>query len=627
MLTNNLIKYLKQKYGLTFKQMLANNRNIFVLMPPNSDDFFAILSRVPNHQIGLNEEGHAVTLDLKCGDFSETLIDLPGFTKSFRIKSNNWVGIWLNKVDDEEIKKTIDYAYKLALNGEVKTTGQYLLIPEEEEDSTAEAYQAEMIPPRKTHKVNAQNKSNDGMSNNIPPEIEKMLQSYDYTILPALGRQKNFYHQGQLMAEYEDNYDQNYVFNRFYPTYHDMTVHQLRTYFTWRTKVRKGIYNSTSRSYVFIYIYELLNQIGIKQPEEGYKLLRNLYDNYVLKFDPEIASYLKRWIKDYVVFYNLTDHRSEVLSVEVAEDKLAEELLSPKNSTELLANLQKISTYHGKSPLAEDKYQELIFFVWNKLLANKKYFDFAREVLFVTTTREYYFFSRALLYKRKPKFEVFSISENRKFYQKGGHTYYQYFSPVTRQKTKVNAVLHEIDRLSRLEYQQGRKLKNNNLNPGMVVVIEQAIKDFHHIEIEANRPKVKIDFEHLGKIRRDASETRESLLTEEEKELERQAENDAEPKEKQGKVNEKERQVEVITGKELPYNLTADEYAFLISLWHQTSWKESLQKKHLMPSILADAINEKLFNEIGDSIIEFDGEEPRIISDYLPDLADLFSEE
>lgn len=626
MLTIDLIKYLRQKYSLTFKQMLANNRNIFVLMPPNSDDFFAILSRVPNQQIGVSGEGHAVTLDLKCGDFSQTLVDLPGFTKSFRIKSNNWVGLWLNQVNDDEVKKTVDYAYKLALNGEIKTTGQYLLIPEEEKSSASEIYHAERIPPRTPRKTSELNKGKDRI-NDIPPEIEKMLQSYDYTILPALGRQKNFYYQGQLMAAYEDNYEQNYVFNRFYPTYHDMTVHQLRTYFTWRTKVRKGVYNATSRSYVFIYIYELLNQIGIKQPEEGYKLLTDLYNNYVIQFDPEIASYLKRWIKDYVVFYNLRDYKSKVLSTEIEEDKLIKELLTPKNSTELIANLEKVSTYHGKSLLDKDKYQDLIFFVWNKLLAHKKYFDFAREVLFVTTTREYYFFSRALLYKRKPKFEVFSITENRKFYQKDGRIYYQYLSPVMRQKTKLNAVLHEIDRLSRLEYQIGRKLKANTLNPAMVLVIEQAVKDFHQAEIDAKRPKIKINFEHLNKIRSDASETRESLLTQEEKELERQAKNELETEEKQEKVGEKEQTGEGITSKALPYNLTVDEYFFLMSLWHQTSWKENLQQKHLMPSILADAINEKLFDEIGDSIIEFDGEEPQIISDYLPDLADLFSEE
>ncbi|MBD5432046.1 MAG: hypothetical protein HDR42_00765 [Lactobacillus sp.] len=620
MLTNNLIRYLKQKYGLTFKQMLTNNRNIFVLMVPNSKDFFAILSRVPNKQVGIDKPGHAVTLDLKCGEFSKTLIDLPGFTKSFRIKSNQWIGMWLNQVNDDEVKKIVDYAYKLALNGEIQTTGQYLLIPEDEESENT-LYHAETIPPRK----NKQNNQSLGKrESDIPQEIEKMLQSYDYTVLPALGRQKNFYHQGQLMADYEDDYNQNFTFTRFYPTYHDMTVHQLRTYFTWRTKVRKGIYESTSRSYVFIYIYELLNQIGVKNPEEGYQLLKKLYEEYVLIYDSEIKKYLNNWRKDYVTFYNLEKYKDEVFTKENKKDDLYEDLLRPTNSINLSNNLKQLSTYHGKSPLEEQTYQQLVFFVWRKLLANKEYFDFAKEVLFTITEREYYFFSRAILYNRVPHFDTFQVSSSRKFYQKNGHTYYQYFSPVARQRTKINAVLHEIDRISRIEYQMGRKLKTNNLKPAIVLTIEQAVKEFHATEIEAQRPKIKINFDHLDKIRLDASKTRESLLTEEEKELELETNKEQEDSKRMVESQIERKQV---IEKEIPYGLSKDEYFFLMALWHQTSWKKELQQEHLMTSILVDSINEKLFDEIGDSLIEFNGDEPIIIEDYLPDLLELFGKE
>lgn len=623
MLTNDLIKYLKQKYSLTFKQMLTNNRNIFVLMVPNSNDFFAILSRVPNKEIGINKDGHAITLDLKCGEFSQTLTDLPGFSQAFRIKSDKWVGIWLNQVDDEEVKKAVDYAYKLALNGEIKTTGQYLLIPEDE-TSQKNAYHAETIPPRKDI---SKSESSEEKKDEIPREIAKMLQSYDYTILPALGRQKNFYHQGQLMTNYEDNYEHNFVFNRFYPTYHDMTVHQLRTYFTWRTEVRKGIYKSTSRSYVFIYIYELLNQIGVKSPEDGYQLLKKLYKEYVLVYDSEMKTYLNSWIKDYVVFYNLTEHKNENFAKETEQDRLYEDLLNPQDSIKLINALKEVASYHDKSPLEANKYQELLFFVWQKLLANREYFNFASEILFTRTEREYYFFSRALLYKRTPHFDNFEITSNRKFYQKSGHTYYEYFSPVARQKTKINAVLHEIDRLSRIEYHQGRKLKANNLKAAMVIVIEQAIKEFHAQEIEAQRPKIEIDLSNLDKIRLDASKTRESLLTEEEKTLELEANGDQESNSKKVKEITGEKKQNQAIEKDIPYGLTEDEYMFLMALWHHTSWKKELQQKHLMTSILADSINEKLFEEIGDNLIEFNGDEPLIIEDYLPDLAELFGEE
>ena len=44
-----------------------------------------------------------------------------------------------------------------------------------------------------------------------------------------------------------------------------------------------------------------------------------------------------------------------------------------------------------------------------------------------------------------------------------------------------------------------------------------------------------------------------------------------------------------------------------------------------MISILADSINEKLFDEIGDNVIEFDEDnQPQIIEDYKEDLEDMF---
>lgn len=44
-----------------------------------------------------------------------------------------------------------------------------------------------------------------------------------------------------------------------------------------------------------------------------------------------------------------------------------------------------------------------------------------------------------------------------------------------------------------------------------------------------------------------------------------------------------------------------------------------------MASILADSINEKLFDEIGDSVIEFnEQDQPEIVEDYQEDLDEIF---
>ena len=68
----------------------------------------------------------------------------------------------------------------------------------------------------------------------------------------------------------------------------------------------------------------------------------------------------------------------------------------------------------------------------------------------------------------------------------------------------------------------------------------------------------------------------------------------------------------------LPWNLTDDEYHYLKDLLYgrDTSWTGT---KGLMPSILTDSINEKCYEEFGDTVLEA-GDPPSVIEDYLEDL-------
>mgnify|MGYP000568012639 FL=1 len=79
------------------------------------------------------------------------------------------------------------------------------------------------------------------------------------------------------METFEDDYEGEAPFFHVFPDYQMMNFQQLRTYFTWRTDVRRGVVRKTSFSYVFLYIYELINHIGVKDDREGLeKLLYNM---------------------------------------------------------------------------------------------------------------------------------------------------------------------------------------------------------------------------------------------------------------------------------------------------------------------------------------------------------------
>ena len=48
--------------------------------------------------------------------------------------------------------------------------------------------------------------------------------------------------------------------------------------------------------------------------------------------------------------------------------------------------------------------------------------------------------------------------------------------------------------------------------------------------------------------------------------------------------------------------------------------KGFLRESHRMPSVEADAVNEALYDEIGDSVLECDGDEIALAEDYREDL-------
>ena len=56
------------------------------------------------------------------------------------------------------------------------------------------------------------------------------------------------------------------------------------------------------------------------------------------------------------------------------------------------------------------------------------------------------------------------------------------------------------------------------------------------------------------------------------------------------------------------------------ALLYGRDYKKAASEHGKMVSILADSINEKLFDSFGDTVIEFSGDTPVIIEDYSDEL-------
>lgn len=111
---------------------------------------------------------------------------------------------------------------------------------------------------------------------------------------------ETFCKQALFMKDFTDHYSEIVPLDAYYTTYGKMNDAQLRTYFTWRTKVRRGIVENVSSSYAFCYIFELLNDIGVNSPDDAIEKLISLWAAF-RQFDNNLDRYLRTWIRDYYV--------------------------------------------------------------------------------------------------------------------------------------------------------------------------------------------------------------------------------------------------------------------------------------------------------------------------------------
>ena len=113
-----------------------------------------------------------------------------------------------------------------------------------------------------------------------------------------------FYRQGTFMANWEDDCPYAGLFKSYFPTYNAMSDRQLRGYFTWRAAVRAGDIQETSLSFAYVYLYELINGIGIADPLDGFRKIEAFWQAY-RAFAAELDRYVNVWLQDYAVYHGL----------------------------------------------------------------------------------------------------------------------------------------------------------------------------------------------------------------------------------------------------------------------------------------------------------------------------------
>lgn len=177
-----------------------------------------------------------------------------------------------------------------------------------------------------------------------------------------------FYKQGIFMKDFSDDYSESKAFSQYFPCYQMMGYEQLRTYFTWRTEVRKGNVADISLSYAFLYIYELLSNIGVSDPLDGLNRLMSFWKAFSV-YNNSIDKYVLRWLKDYHIYYELPHSFREFVDT----NNLAEfypKMVDTDDSFDLFCSISRYDI--RKSTFYSDDNMELIKDCFNFVIEELK---------------------------------------------------------------------------------------------------------------------------------------------------------------------------------------------------------------------------------------------------------------
>ncbi len=425
-------------------------------------------------------------------------------------------------------------------------------------------------------------------------------------------RESIFIKQGKLLAGYEDDYVYNRRVTHYFPTYQSLTNPELRGYFSWRTKLRRGNLQKTSLTYAFLYIYELLNQIGVADPMDGYRKLTEFRDAYGA-LDDGILPYLNLWLMDYVVYYNLdAGLLADTPQVRFNRGIAVLDSIQSRGDEEVIRAVKQLSPKWLERSKFYREYREDCDTVTVRVLRRMSAHYNARCK---KTMVEQYFgsfsqyrvilFDAAVFHERQVEGNrQYKVDENYIYRCRNGLWSVQKYNCLPHSNGKLGDVLKAIDGVMRECYGYGRPIQYKLDTKWILKIIQEEARNLLTEKKAAEEKKITIDYSRLARIRSDAAVTRDRLMVEEE------AEEEAPPVQTPAPAEEPE---------DTP--LTRDEYRLLQSLLYgrDYGWVRS---SGLMLSVIVDGINDKLYDTFSDSVLLGD-DPPKLIEDYIADLKEM----
>lgn len=473
---------------------------------------------------------------------------------------------------------------------------------------------------------------------------------------------------------------------RYSVSYRDLSNEELRGYFAWRTAWRAHREDRIPYTYGHILAAELVNGIGAEPGMPCLQELIRLRDR-AAELDADgaasgLAFDARRWIRDYAVLHDLpaefatsADERAfaqAVATLRTAERAVLCEAgardLTPQDmpahvpsDADVWKAMAALSSYNvERSPFLRNNPQSAaavgaaVFRALARHCGKRRKTNLVDGLVGWESNVGWFPFPDlpCTLPKELPS-PTYRIDACTHVTTLTGRWFIRRGYEHAGKSRDLGRILRAMDRQMREDWDDPRALKPRPLAKYLEKIIVQASAEQRQRELDAESRKIVIDLSKLGGIRAAAATTREALLVDEEIEDEPNAPAPAAPvpaapapTAQPSHAGEKGVAPSAATsplaggtisadapaaqggpddaaGGDMPCGLDGLELEVIARVSEGRGFSDLLGPGRPMASVLVDSINEKLFDELGDTAIEYVDGEPLLVPDYVEDVRDI----
>ena len=610
---SELTAYAREKFQIQEEHKWADFPGFSVLTNPRTGKWIALLMRQWDFDTGVEIQ----RCDIKCGQQVLSEQPEPYLSRPFRMKGEKWVGV---AFDEDTEPKVIFRLFDRAVYADEQQG--YTIVLDAAPTAPKVVYPEITLPTVSTQLAL--------FDSDVPGQIRQMMRLYEYGDGSFVQKCKNFYRQGKFMEEYVDDVPWDGAYRHYFPTYHDLTIWQLRGYFFWRAHVRRGEFFPITTSLAYIYVYELLNGIGAESPKDALEKLRAFETGFLDSGigSGRMRSNLRRWMLEYAVLHDLPPAQARQYGEpDAVQRDNALGILKDPNAFEDAAVFGALCALGGKkleqSPVVKKddaRGKRLFAAVWRSAWEQSR--ENGESIFSACFGKRHTFpwhpLANAVYWEKKPHADTdYILNGCRRYHCRGGVWRESRYDKLYFNQEKLKGLLHEADRVLRRYLKTGHYLRKKPEEMWATPYATAAVRMEQQAEREAARPKIFINLASLEQIRKDASVTRDNLLTEEEIDTAAGGPEGQLPSPSAAPAEEKEAKA---AGAGSFEGLDALHSRILLTLLRGDPVEAALKSAHLMPSVVADTINEALFDEIGDNVLECDGDTITLVEDYREDI-------